>query len=53
VVAPGGQLRQELGVFGVALDEPVPGMGVEAAANGAVLAEVVDPDNLVAGLQQL
>jgi hypothetical protein len=53
VVAVGGQLDHELGILGVAFDEAIARMAVEAAADRSVLAEVVDADDLVAGLQQL
>src|ERR1700680_1834604 len=47
------QVGQELDVLVVSLDEPVSGVGVIAALDRSVLAVVVDPDHLVAGLQQL
>ena len=53
LVALGRELGQQLRVFGVALDQPVAGVVVEAARDRAVLAEVVDADDLVAGQQQV
>ena len=41
------------GVLGVALDEPVARMVVVRLREPAVLREVVEPDDLVAGLEQL
>ena len=53
VVAVHGQLRQQLRVLGIALDQPEARIVVMAAAHRAVLAEVVHADDLVPGLQQL
>ena len=53
LVAVGGELGDEAGVLGVALDEPVAGVAVVRLDQPAVLAEVVEPDDLVAGLEQL
>src|SRR5688572_20825275 len=47
------QLGQERHVLGVALDKPIGGMVVVALRHPAVLAEVVDADNLVAVRQEL
>src|SRR5439155_10064654 len=44
---------QKRDVLGVTLDQPVSGMAVVAFAQGTVLAEVVDADDLVPGSQQL
>ena len=53
LVAVGDELAHERGVLGVALDEPVARMVVVRLREPAVLAEVVEPDDLVAGLEQL
>src|SRR5207247_8917559 len=53
VVAVRGQLGQKLRILGVALDEPVARVVVERAAHPAVLAVVVDADDLVPGAKQL
>jgi hypothetical protein len=53
MVAVGRQVDHQLRVFGVALDKAIAGMAVEAAADRSVLAEVVDADDLMTGLQQL
>ena len=53
LVAVGGELGDEAGVLCVALDEPVSRMAVVRLDQPAVLAEVVEPDDLMAGLVQL
>ena len=53
VVAVDGELCEELRVFGVAFDQAVVRIVVKCAPHRAVLAEVVDTDNLVAGVNQL
>ena len=53
LVAVGGELVEERRVLGVALDEPVARVVVVRLGQPAVLAEVVEPDDLVAGLEQL
>ena len=53
LVAVGGELAHERGVLGVALDEAVARMVVVGLRQAAVLAEVVEADDLVAGLEQL
>ena len=53
MVAVDGKFRQELRVFGVAFDQAVARIVVKCAPHRAVLAEVVDTDNLVAGVNQL
>ena len=53
LVAVHCQLGQEGGVLGVALHQAVGGMAVVGPAHRAVLAEVVDADDRVAGPQQL
>src|SRR5207237_9365493 len=53
VIALGRQLCEQLDVLGVTLDQPVARIGVEAALDRPVLAEVVDADHVVARLQQL
>ena len=53
MVAVDGELCEELRVFGVAFDQAVAGIVVEGVCNRPVLAEVVDTDNLVAGVNQL
>ena len=49
----GRQLGHQRDVLGVALDEPVARMVVVRLGQAAVLAEVVEPDDLVAGVEQL
>ena len=53
LVAVRRELGQERDVLGVALDEPVARMAVVGLREAAVLAEVVDADDLVARLEQL
>jgi hypothetical protein len=53
LVAIRRQFTEELGVLGVALDEPVARVVVVGLRQPAVLREVVDADDLVAGLEQL
>ena len=53
LVAVRGELVHERGVLGVALDEPVARVIVVGLGQAAVLAEVVEPDDFVAGLEQL
>jgi hypothetical protein len=53
LVAVHGKLGQELSVFGVALDQAVARVSVEAALERSVLAVVVDADDLVTGAEQL
>ena len=48
-----GELAQERGVLGVALDEPIARMVVVRLGQPAVLGEVVEADDLVPGLEQL
>ena len=49
----GCQFRHEPDVLGVAFDEAVAGMVVIRLRQAAVLAEVVEPDHLVPGLEEL
>jgi hypothetical protein len=53
LIAVRGQLGQQLGVLRVTLDKAVARVVVEASLDRAVLAEVVDSDNVVAGLQEI
>ena len=54
LVAVGGELAQQGDILRVALDEAVARMRRRSSSRGrAVLAEVVDADDLVAGLEQL
>ena len=53
VVAVGQQLAEQGRVLGVAADEAVAGDGPRRAGDLAVLREVVQPDDLVAGREQL
>ena len=53
LVAVRGERPEEAGVGRIAGDEPVRGMAVEAPARAAVGREVVDADDLVAGVEQL
>src|SRR5207253_11502485 len=53
MVAASRELGQERRILGVAFDQAVPRVVVEGAPDRAVLAEVIDPDHLVAGVQQL
>ncbi len=53
LVAAADQLPEEIHVLGVSLHQPVTRVVVVALADRAVLAEVVQPDDLVTGLQQL
>ena len=52
VIAAFQQLVQQLFVFRIALDEAVVGMFVVALLYPAVLAEVVQADDVVAGIEQ-
>ena len=53
LVAVRGELGQKLRVLGVALDEVVARVAIEAALDRPVLAEVVDADNFMPRLQQV
>src|SRR4029078_7102328 len=53
LVAVAGEPLDELGVLDVALDEPVARVVVVRLREAAVLAEVVDADNVVARLEEL
>jgi hypothetical protein len=53
LVAVARELGEELRVFGVALDETVARVVVEAALERTVLGVVVDADDLVAGVEQV
>jgi hypothetical protein len=53
LVAVARELGQQGRVLGVALDETVARVVVEAALERPVLAVVVDADDLVAGVQQV
>ena len=53
LVAVRRELAHQLRVLGVALDEPVARMVVVRLGQPAVLAEVVEPDDVVAGLEEL
>src|SRR5882762_2650518 len=53
LVAVRGQVGHQFRVFGVALNEVVARVLVEAAFDRAVFAEVVNSDNVVAGVQEI
>jgi hypothetical protein len=53
LIAVRRQLGQQLWVLCIALDEAVARVVVEASLDRAVLAEVVNSDDLVAGLQEI
>jgi hypothetical protein len=53
VIAAHRQLGQQLDVLGVALNQLVAGIAVVRAFDRPVLAVVVDPDDLIAGLEKL
>ena len=53
MVALAGELGQQAGVLGVALDKAVASVIVEAPPDRSVLAEVVDADDLVSGLKKV
>ena len=53
LVAVGRQLGEQRDVLGVALDEPIARVLVVRLRQPAVLAEVVEPDDVMAGLEQL
>ena len=53
LVAVGGQLAHERNVLGIALHEAIARMVVVRLGQRAVLAEIVEADDLVAGLEQL
>ena len=53
LIAVRGELRQQRDVLGIALDEPVARVTVVRLGQPTVLREVIEPDDVVPGLQQL
>ncbi len=52
LVTVGGQFGEKAHILRIALDQPVVRVMIVAAGHRPVLTEVVDPNHLVAGLQQ-